>query len=146
MDVNSTPKIQRASFPCGRVSTTDEFSVTTLLDSSTAFRLIYSLPLLLFSIVITFAGTFLTLDRTRVFPSKKGEDDTFQYMYDEVKSTGGKKKKKKAKNENDVSFWSKLTWRLDGGLGGLLAGYIFARELWNHSSRELNQLKIIQFT
>lgn len=41
--------------------------VSTILRSP--YQLVYALPLLFISIVLLFAGTFLTLDRTRSFAS-----------------------------------------------------------------------------
>ena len=99
--------------------------VTALLESS-GFRLAYALPLLLSSIIITFAGTFLTLDRTRVFPSNKGQQGSYPYMFDEVNS---KVKKRGKKTKGRETSWSSWSYRLDGSVGGLLAGYLFGREL-----------------
>ncbi|PVF93114.1 hypothetical protein CPB86DRAFT_790453 [Serendipita vermifera] len=61
------------------------------------YQIVYASLLLAFSAPVTFAGAFLTLDRTRSFaPSNLGT------------STSIKKKK----------------WRLEGGIGGLLGGWI----------------------
>jgi hypothetical protein len=65
--------------------------VTTILRSP--YQLVYALPLLLISIALLFAGTFLTLDRTRSFASSS-----------DVKTK--------------VPFY-----RLESGLGGLAIGW-----------------------
>lgn len=79
---------------------------------STGYLLAYSLPLLVLSIPLTFAGAFLTLDRTRVFPPRPDagytEDLPGSFNY------GSSRKKK-------------LRWMLEGGIGGLMIGYIFGR-------------------
>ena len=66
------------------------------------YALSYSLPLLLFSALLTFAGAFLILDRTRSFPPR----------YDVIHS---------GLDTRDRKF----QWRLEGGIGGLCAGYCF---------------------
>ena len=83
----------------------------------------YALPLLLFSIVINFGGTFLTLDRTRVFPRNESKEYSYSYTSDEneVTYTG---KKKRGSNGRGVGRWAGWSYRLDGGVGGLLAGYV----------------------
>jgi hypothetical protein len=63
------------------------------------FDLAYSIPLLLLSLILTFAGTFLTLDRTRSFTPK------------------------------DTSTRKTAPIRLEGGIGGLAAGYTFGLHL-----------------
>ena len=73
-------------------------SQLTSLVPSTPLLLAYSLPLLLVSILLTLAGTFLILDRTRSFPPS----------YDVV--SGPSKR----------PFYS-----LEGGLGGLAVGFVF---------------------
>ncbi len=86
-----------------RMTTTnagDEFPLTSLLPS-TSYLLAYSIPLLLLSVVLTFAGTFLILDRTRSFAPN----------YDAL--PGAFKRARK------VSF------TLEGGVGGLAVGYAF---------------------
>lgn len=89
-------------------SNTNAAKLTSLLPT-TPYTLAFSLPLLLLSTILIFAGTFLTLDRTRRFaprqePGYKAIDGLF-----EVKS-----KKRRFP-----------TWHLEGGVGGLLIGYAF---------------------
>ncbi|CAE6442429.1 unnamed protein product [Rhizoctonia solani] len=72
--------------------TLDFTTVSTLLRSP--YRLIYALPLLLLSILLLFAGTFLTLDRTRSFASSS-----------DVKKTAP-------------------SYRLESGIGGLVIGWV----------------------
>jgi hypothetical protein len=71
------------------------FTVSKVLPAP--YQIVYAAILLAFSAPVTFAGAFLTLDRTRSFaPSNLGT------------TTAIKKKK----------------WRLEGGIGGLLGGWI----------------------
>lgn len=70
---------------------------------STPYTLAYSLPLLLLSFVLTFAGTFLMLDRSRSFPPSA----------DYTALPGAFEKNKKRK----------FVWFLEGGAGGLVCGY-----------------------
>ncbi|TFK69508.1 hypothetical protein BDN72DRAFT_888245 [Pluteus cervinus] len=74
------------------------YSLVSLL-SSTSYRLAYALPLLLLSVLVTFTGTFFTLDRSRSFPPR----------YDVL--SGPKTKS--------------VRYLLEGGIGGLAAGYLF---------------------
>lgn len=78
---------------------------------STPHLLAYTIPLLLLSVLLTFAGTFLTLDRSRSFPSSSYAPVPLPGAFD------GPKKK------------TKITWALQGGVGGLANGYIFGRTL-----------------
>ncbi|KAJ7578107.1 hypothetical protein C8J56DRAFT_969013 [Mycena floridula] len=80
------------------------FPLTTLLSSS-PFLLAYSIPLLLISLLLTFAGTFLTLDRTRSFPPH----------YDVVPGAFSRKKR--------------ISYVLQGGIGGLAIGFLFGVHL-----------------
>jgi hypothetical protein len=73
---------------------------------SPAYVLSYSLPLLLLSIVLTFAGAFLTLDRSRSFAPR----------YDALPGGFDPRGKKK------------FHWLLEGGVGGLASGYVFGGE------------------
>ncbi|KAF8916446.1 hypothetical protein CPB85DRAFT_1289751 [Mucidula mucida] len=77
------------------------YTLTTLLPSTT-FSLAYSLPLLFLSLLVTFSGTFFTLDRTRQFAPK---DDLLPGAFDSPKR--------------------KPKWLLEGGIGGLAIGYSF---------------------
>ncbi len=59
------------------------------------YQLIYAVPLLVLSVPVAFGGAFLTLDRTRSFVPA------------------------------DQIIRDKTVWRFEGGLGGLLGGWIF---------------------
>ncbi|KAJ7705276.1 hypothetical protein B0H17DRAFT_1298329 [Mycena rosella] len=83
----------------------DASTLTSLLPS-TSFVLAYSLPLLFLSIVLTFAGAFLTLDRTRSFPPER---------YGVLPGAFEQKKR--------------LHWLLEGGVGGLAVGHAFGVHL-----------------
>lgn len=85
-------------------------SKLTVLVPSTAYLLAYTLPLLLASVLLIFAGSFLTLDRTRSFPPSE-EYSSLPGAFD------GKTKKRK------------ISWRLEGGVGGLAVGYAFGVHL-----------------
>ncbi|KAF8817174.1 hypothetical protein BYT27DRAFT_7219391 [Phlegmacium glaucopus] len=77
---------------------------------TTPYVLAYCIPLLLLSLILTFAGTFLTLDRSRSFPpSSEGV-----YAVLPTPGTFGKKQVER-----------KFRWFLEGGVGGLLCGYAF---------------------
>lgn len=91
----------------------DTVSQLTPLLPTAPYLLAYALPLLLLSLVLTFAGTFLTLDRTRSFPSSSGVGST----YAPLPIPGGFTKK------STKSLASK--WVLEGGVGGLIGGYAF---------------------
>jgi len=80
----------------------ETYTLTTLLPT-TPYLLAYSLPLLFLSLLLTFAGAFLTLDRSRSFPPRY---DAIPSAFDRPKNT-------------------KLSWLLEGGIGGLAAGYAF---------------------
>ncbi|KAJ4466242.1 hypothetical protein J3R30DRAFT_3311152 [Lentinula aciculospora] len=77
-------------------------SLPALLPSS-SYLIAYAIPLLLASLGLTFAGAFLTLDRTRRFRSR----------YDALPGTF---RATEAKGLKKMFF-------LEGGLGGLLVGY-----------------------
>ncbi|KAJ7489469.1 hypothetical protein FB451DRAFT_1024640 [Mycena latifolia] len=79
----------------------DASTLTTLLPSS-SYLLAYALPLLFLSILLTFAGAFLTLDRSRSFPPER---------YGVLPGAFEQKKR--------------LHFLLEGGVGGLAAGYAF---------------------
>jgi hypothetical protein len=74
-------------------------SLLTSLLPSTSYLLAYALPLLFLSLSLTFAGSFLTLDRTRSFSPGYELPSTFKKR--------------------------KVRWLLEGGLGGLAIGYVF---------------------
>ncbi|KAG8890990.1 hypothetical protein FRB99_003844, partial [Tulasnella sp. 403] len=75
-------------------SVSTAITLSDLLPNS--YVLVYAIPLLLVSIVVTFAGAFLTLDRTRSF----------------------------APIEQPASRSKAPVWRLEGGVGGLMAGWL----------------------
>lgn len=89
--------------------------LTTLLSQTTP-KLVYAIPLLIVSVLLTFAGTFLTLDRTRSFSPKRDKSDKFIYSSYE----SFEKRRKRG------YFW---WWRLEGGVGGLAIGYTFGAHL-----------------
>ncbi|KAK7676363.1 hypothetical protein QCA50_020667 [Cerrena zonata] len=72
----------------------------TLLSSS-AFLLTYAIPLLVLSTVLTFSGSFLTLDRTRALPRPKTFDP------------------------ENLTRRLRSWFVLEGGIGGILLGYAF---------------------
>ncbi|KAJ7103765.1 hypothetical protein C8R44DRAFT_887282 [Mycena epipterygia] len=80
----------------------NDSSTLTALLPSTSYLLAYSLPLLFLSILLTFAGAFLTLDRTRSFPAER---------YGVLPGAFEQKKR--------------IHWFLEGGVGGLAAGHAF---------------------
>ncbi|KAH9480215.1 hypothetical protein JR316_0006813 [Psilocybe cubensis] len=93
-------------------------SQLTPLLSTTPYLLAYALPLLLLSLILTFSGTFLTLDRSRSFPPTDGA----------VK--GGKgyaalPKPGTLSLEKTKKTLRRLHWILEGGIGGLAGGYVF---------------------
>jgi hypothetical protein len=94
--------------PLGNGLILTRMSLVALLPS-TGYLLAYSLPLLLLSVPLTFAGPLLTLDRTRVFPPRADAGYTEQ-----IPGSFGQRKSQK-----------KLRWKLEGGLGGLMIGYSF---------------------
>ncbi|KAJ6467007.1 hypothetical protein C8R45DRAFT_1020804 [Mycena sanguinolenta] len=83
----------------------DTTTLTTLLPS-TSYLLAYSIPLLLLSILLTFAGAFLTLDRSRSFPAER---------YGVLPGAFEQKKR--------------IHFLLEGGVGGLAAGYAFGAHI-----------------
>jgi hypothetical protein len=94
----------------GATSEADSTALQTLLPS-TGFLLAYALPLLVLSVLMTFAGAFLTLDRTRIFAPRA--DAGYEA----------------AAGAPDVLARKRSHWRipLQGGLGGITAGYLFGR-------------------
>ncbi|KAJ2926605.1 hypothetical protein H1R20_g10488, partial [Candolleomyces eurysporus] len=85
----------------------------TQLVPSTPYALAYTLPLLIFSVLLLFAGSFLTLDRTRSFPPQSTDP-----AYSSLPGTFDLKRKK-----------PKFTWLLGGGVGGLGFGFVFGVHL-----------------
>ncbi|PCH40314.1 hypothetical protein WOLCODRAFT_131346 [Wolfiporia cocos MD-104 SS10] len=94
-------------------SNSTDYSLSTLLSSS-PYTLAYSLPLFFVSLVLTFAGTFLTLDRTRAFAPRS-----------DIRASAPASKGELARVEHRVR-WLLL---LEGGLGGLSSGYVFGVHL-----------------
>lgn len=85
--------------------------VTSLLPSP--YTLVYSLSLLIAALLLTFAGAFLTLDRTCTFPPHAPvESLPGQYDVEDVK-------------QSRIKAW----WGLAGGVGGLAGGWVFGSEL-----------------
>ncbi|KZT64269.1 hypothetical protein DAEQUDRAFT_732827 [Daedalea quercina L-15889] len=95
------------------VSNCTNCSLGSLLDS-TSYTLAYALPLLLISFVLTFAGTFLTLDRTSVFPPRRNTVTPLPHNASELKRI-----------ESSLRWLSMFA----GGVGGIVSGYIFAVHL-----------------
>ena len=97
----SSPVIRRST----QATMTTTLTLVSLLGSSpsSAFALAYALPLLFLSILLTFAGTFLTLDRTRSFP------------HPSYKAIPGSLDAPKRR----------IAFALEGGVGGLAIGYSF---------------------
>ena len=79
----------------------------TDLLRSTAYRLTYTLPLLVISTLLAFAGAFLTLDRTRSFRPRR---DTPHVLV-----------------PGAFNRPRRVRFNLQGGLGGLAVGYSFGR-------------------
>jgi len=82
---------------------------------STPYLLAYTLPLLLISLILSFAGTFLTLDRSRSFPPQ-GTGKAYTSLAIPGALDGPKTKRK-------------LSWALEGGAGGLMGGFVFGVHL-----------------
>ncbi|EPQ54720.1 hypothetical protein GLOTRDRAFT_111384 [Gloeophyllum trabeum ATCC 11539] len=87
-------------------NTTESCTLTSFLPTS-SYTLAYALPLLFISFLLTYAGAFLTLDRTRTFaPSGDTLDLNVPSSYIPTKKR-------------------RFVWLLEGGLGGLASGYAF---------------------
>ncbi|KAF5376805.1 hypothetical protein D9757_008905 [Collybiopsis confluens] len=91
-------------------------SLTSLLPEK-SYLVAYSVPLLLISLILAFAGAFLTLDRTRKFRPRYDALPGNYVLENDVRSFGRVK----------VIF----DWfaNLEGGLGGLMLGYAFGVHL-----------------
>ncbi|KAI0643095.1 hypothetical protein C8Q79DRAFT_981567 [Trametes meyenii] len=85
----------------------DPTTTLSLLLSSSPYLLAYALPLLFFSLLLTFAGAFLTLDRTRAFAPR----------YDALHSVETTKTQR-------AEATLKRVFRLEGGIGGISTGYV----------------------
>ena len=88
------------------MTTNASYDLLSSLLPTTSFALAYALPLLLVSLALTFAGAFLTLDRTRVFPP----------------SVSQRTSQPKSHARPSPASWTLL---LHGGIGGLCSGYVF---------------------
>lgn len=84
-------------------------TLVTLIDlvPTTSYLLAYALPLLLFSLVLAFAGAFLTVDRSRSFVPNR-----------QLSGIPGSYYPSKSKQ---------FRLYLEGGMGGILIGYCFGR-------------------
>jgi hypothetical protein len=79
--------------------------VTNLLPAP--YQIVYAVLLLGQSVPLTFAGAFLTLDRTRQF----------------------------APMSLPTTKQIKEKWRFEGGVGGLLGGYVFGGQYYVSGTR-----------
>ena len=86
----------------------ESYDLLSSLLPSSPYALAYALPLFFLSVLLTFAGAFLTLDRTRSFPPTASPQTA--------------RKPKRVCSDLIPSKWSAV---LEGGLGGLASGYIF---------------------
>ncbi|KAJ7472228.1 hypothetical protein B0H11DRAFT_2282799 [Mycena galericulata] len=84
----------------------NDLSTLTSLLPSTSYLLVYTLPLLFISLLLIFAGAFLTLDRSRSFPPER---------YGVLPGAFEQKKR--------------IYFLLEGGVGGLAGGYAFGVHL-----------------
>ncbi|KAI0770461.1 hypothetical protein C8Q74DRAFT_1275571 [Fomes fomentarius] len=88
------------------MSTHTETTLASLLPTS-SFLLAYTLPVFLLSILLTFAGAFLTLDRTRAFAPR----------YDALKP-------REATKLQHAEVLLKSIFRFEGGIGGTALGFV----------------------
>ncbi|PIL22324.1 hypothetical protein GSI_15012 [Ganoderma sinense ZZ0214-1] len=86
-------------------------TLSSLLPSS-SFLLAYSLPLLFLSLLLAFAGAFLTLDRTRAFAPR----------YDALRPP-------EATRIQHAEVLFKNVFRIEGGVGGTALGFVFGVHL-----------------
>ncbi|KAI0655484.1 hypothetical protein C8Q70DRAFT_1020299 [Cubamyces menziesii] len=87
------------------MSTHTDIALSDLLPSS-PYLLAYALPLLLLSLLLTFSGAFLTLDRTRAFAPR----------YDALQPPENTR-------VQHAEAVVKRVFRLEGGIGGIAIGY-----------------------
>ncbi|KAF9260948.1 hypothetical protein L218DRAFT_1079017 [Marasmius fiardii PR-910] len=92
-------------------ASTNPVSILTLLPTS-PYLLAYTLPLLFLSLILTFSGAFLTLDRTRFFKQRDS--------YADVDMPGGM-----GSRRGKFERWFKM----EGGLGGVIGGWSFGFHL-----------------
>ena len=101
------------------MSSSTESTLSSLL-ASTSYLLAYALPLLFCSLLLTFAGAFLALDRTRAFAPR----------YDAIRPPEATKIQ-----HAEVVF--KNIFRLEGGLGGIALGFVTGGMSCLHSTPEI---------
>ena len=89
------------------MTTNDTYTLLSLLPS-TSYALSYALPLFFVSLLLTFTGCFLTLDRTRTFAPSS------------VPPSAPRSKRVCAQLLPD-----KCSALLEGGVGGMASGYGF---------------------
>jgi hypothetical protein len=94
-------------------------SLPALLPS-TGYLLAYALPLLVLSVPLTFAGAFLTLDRTRVFAPRN--DAGFEADLPDISASRRRRRR--------------FLLLLEGGLGGLIGGYLFGRAFMDFATTD----------
>jgi hypothetical protein len=96
-----------------------KISQLTSLLTPTPYLLAYALPLLLISLLLTFSGTFLILDRSRSFPpaanGERGSTSGYKSLIPGKFPTIEKMKMKKGS----------VNYHLEGGIGGLAGGFCF---------------------
>ncbi|KAF5321569.1 hypothetical protein D9619_000097 [Psilocybe cf. subviscida] len=96
-----------------------KLSQLTSLLMPTPYLLAYALPLLLISLLLTFSGTFLILDRSRSFPPAANGERSSTKGYNSLAPgrfpTFEKMKMKKGS----------INYHLEGGVGGLAGGFCF---------------------
>ncbi|KAI0088722.1 hypothetical protein BDY19DRAFT_1048650 [Irpex rosettiformis] len=106
------------------MTTNDTYSLLSLLPS-TPYKLAYTLPLFLFSLLLTTAGCFLILDRTRSFSPIRSSQV--------------------ASPEQQPPLFRLYPLHLGGGIGGLCAGYAFGVHLSTFLSVVLPNVTLASF-
>jgi hypothetical protein len=91
---------------------------------TTGYLLAYVLPILLLSLPLTFAGAFLTIDRTRIFAPRQDAG----YEMDSSHVSGVKRRRRRRR----------FLFLLEGGLGGLAGGYLFGGKAYLMAVRMQN--------
>lgn len=105
------------------MTTNASYDLLSSLLPTTSFGLAYVLPLLFLSLLLTFAGTFLTLDRTRIFPPTEP--------------------RRQADSKAKLPWLSTITWSLflRGGIGGLFSGFAFGGAQFSYSALRISSSK-----